>query len=178
MAAANIVPPAMPVVGLISSGDLEPGIAGALEEMLGRIALRSDPVRFDYTTYYNEEMGGELTRQWWVFGTLVQPDRLVEFKQRSNVIEQQYVNASGGRTVNIDPGLLSLNNLVLASTKNYAHRIYLGQGIYAEVTLLYQHKRFVPLAWTYPDYRDPAALEFFVRARAVLSETMKRSGDV
>lgn len=178
MAGVKAPPRVMPVVGLISSGDLAAGVAGELEDAFGRVVLRSEPARFDHTTYYNEEMGGQLTRQWWAFGDLVLPDRLVEFKHRANAIEQKHARAAGGRTVNIDPGLLSLSNLVLASTKNYAHRIYLGQGIYAEVTLLYKHKGFVPLDWTYPDYRAPAALDFFTRARARLSDAMKRSGDV
>ncbi|MBE0432955.1 DUF4416 family protein [candidate division WOR-3 bacterium] len=168
----------MPVVGLIWSGDLKADIGPELEDILGRIVLKSASRPFDHTPYYNKEMGDQLTRQWWAFGDLVMPDRLVEFKHRTNATEKKYLNAQGGRHVNIDPGLLSLSNLVLASTKNYAHRICLGQGIYAEVTLLYKHKGFVPLEWTYLDYREASALEFFTRARGILREDLTRSEDV
>lgn len=168
----------VPVVGLIWSGDLKADIGPELEDIFGRIALKSAPLPFGHTTYYNEEMGGPLTRQWWAFGDLVMPDRLAELKHLTSATEKKYLNARGGRHVNIDPGLLSLNNLILASTKNYAHRIYLGQGIYAEVTLLFKHKGFVFLDWTYPDYREASALEFFIRARGLLREDLTRSEDV
>jgi hypothetical protein len=93
----------------------------------------------------------------------------------TNAIEVKYRNEEGGRTVNIDPGLLSLSSLILASTKNYAHRIYLGQGIYAEITLIYKNHRFNALDWTYPDYQEDSALEFFQRARAILQEQLTAS---
>ena len=81
--------------------------------------------------------------------------------------------------MNIDPGFLSLSNLILASTKAYAHRIYLDKGIYAEVTLIYKDDQFNPLQWTYPDYREKTALDFFTKARVVLRERLiKHEGGV
>jgi hypothetical protein len=103
---------------------------------------------------------------------LVAPDILVKLKHKTNEIEKQHLNEKEGREVNIDPGLLSLSSLILASTKNYSHRVYLDQGIYAEVTLLFKNQQFNPLEWTYPDYRDKTALDFFTQARDILRERL------
>jgi len=162
----------LPFFGLLFSPRFSSNIVNELNEGLGEVVLKSDTVPFTHTTYYDKEMGSGLLRQWWAFGNLVLPDILVKLKLRTNEIEQRFLNDEGGRRVNIDPGLLSLSNLVLASTKNYAHRIYLGQGIYGEVTLQYKGHHFVPLEWTYPDYRENIALDFFNRARDVLRKRL------
>jgi hypothetical protein len=162
----------LPFIGLIFAPGFSSEIVKELNEGLGDVILKSDEVPFTHTTYYSKEMGLDLLRQWWAFGNLVLPDILAKLKLKTNEIEQRFLNDKGGRRVNIDPGLLSLSNLVLASTKNYAHRIYLGQGIYAEVTLLYKEHHFVPLEWTYPDYREDVALDFFNRARDVLRKRL------
>ncbi len=162
----------LPFVGLIFMQELAKDVLEELNDDIGYVILKSDPLPFTHTKYYNEEMGTDLWRQWYVFDKLVMPDVLVGLKHNTNTIEKKYLNAKGGRSINIDPGLLSLSSLVLASTKNYAHRIYLGQGIYAEVTLLYKDHRFNPLDWTYPDYKEKSALEFFERARGMLKEKL------
>jgi hypothetical protein len=164
--------PVFPVIGLIFAPDLTVGVLQELRDEIGEVVLKSDKLPFTHTTYYDQEMGGDLTRRWYGFGKLVLPDVLVGLKHNTNIIEDKYLNTKGGRSVNIDPGLLSLSSLVLASTKNYAHRIYLGQGIYAEVTLIYKEHRFHPLDWTYPDYKETSALDFFHRARAILKEKL------
>jgi hypothetical protein len=78
--------------------------------------------------------------------------QLVDIKPITNRVEKQFLDPQGGRRINIDPGLLSMENLVLATGKNFTHRIYLQKGIFAEVTLLFQKGKFVTLPWTYPDY--------------------------
>ena len=143
-----------------------------LEPDVGHVALRSEPRRFTHTTYYNTEMGSDLTRQWFVFEELIEPDKLIHLKHQTNALEKKELNDRGGRRLNIDPGLLSLSNIVLASTKNYSHRIYCGKGIYAEVTLIYQDKTFKPTEWTYPDYREKNTIEFFRAARDMLKEKL------
>jgi len=170
----------MPIIGLISTPALEPGIFAELEGKIGRVVLKSKSIPFCHTTYYNQEMGDELKRQWCAFGNLVMPDSLIELKHMTNTLEKKYLNRQGGRSVNIDPGMVSLGNLILASTKNYSHRVYLGQGIYAEVTLIFRQKQFVPLDWTYPDYREETALEFFAAARDILRDRLieNREGTV
>jgi len=150
----------------------------ALSPVVGNVALQSDTLQFTHTTYYNQEMGDGLLRQWCVFDRLIDPDLLIDLKHHSNRLEKTMLNDHGGRNMNIDPGLLSMSNVVLASTKNYAHRMYCGKGIYAEVTLIYQQKTFKPLDWTYPDYREHTAIDFFCSARELLKEKIKGADNV
>ncbi|KPK62556.1 hypothetical protein AMJ83_10630 [candidate division WOR_3 bacterium SM23_42] len=172
MAEINEPQKVLPIAGLICAHDFTADMCHELSTEFGPVILKSEVVRFDHTTYYNKEMGSDLTRQWYVFGDLILPDTLVKLKHKANAVEKKYPNKNGGRKVNIDPGLISLSNLVLVSTKNYSHRIYLGQGIYAEVTLVYKDGRFNSLDWTYPDYRENMALKFFARARAILKDKL------
>jgi hypothetical protein len=147
-----------------------------LEELasdVGAVALVSDTFQFTHTTYYNQEMGSDLVRQWYVFDKLIEPDMLVALKHATNALEKKTLTEQGGRKLNIDPGLLSMSNIVLASTKNYSHRIYSGKGIYAEVTLIYEQKTYKPLAWTYPDYCEQTAIDFFCKAREILRTKLK-----
>lgn len=163
----------LPVVGLIFIEGFE--IEPVLEELkndVGDVVLKSEILPFTHTHYYDEEMGDSLIREWLVFGELLVPDVLIHLKHRAHEIENNYLNEKGGRKVNIDPGLLSLSNLILASTKNYSHRIYLGNGIYGEVTLVYKNHYFNPLQWTYPDYREKKALDFFCEARKILKDKL------
>lgn len=153
-------------VGILTSQSaLLPKLGNLLEERLGPIDVESDILDFDYTRYYEKEMGPKLKRRFLGFHGLVYPDALVEIKHFTNQVEQA-VSEQGGRLANLDPGYVTAARIVLASTKDYAHRIYLGKGIYAEVTLLYQSGRFQTLPWTYPDYRSDAYREFFKRMRA------------
>jgi len=124
---------------------------------------------FDRTRYYAGEMGWPLHRRFISFENLIPPDQLVEIKLKTNAIEQQYL-IDGNRGVNIDPGYISPERLVLATGKNYTHRIYLSQGIFADLTLIFQKGCFRPLEWTYPDYADPETIEFFngVRKRYLI----------
>ena len=164
----------LPVTGLIFVPDLDVDICRELENIFGAVEIKSPSIPFKHTEYYGQEMGDNLSRQWIAFGDLVLPDALAEFKVKTNEIEKKHLNEKGGRLVNIDPGTVSLSNLILASTKNYSHRVYLGRGIYAEVTLVYKQKRFMPLEWTYPDYREDEALDFFARAREVLKQKLSQ----
>lgn len=163
----------LPIAGLIFINGFE--IDTVLKELtnnMGDVILKSDTISFTHTNYYNKEMGDKLLREWCMFDRLVTPDTLIQLKHKTNEIENRYLNEKGGRKVNIDPGLLSLSNLILASTKNYSHRIYLGNGIYGEVTLIYKNHCFNSLEWTYPDYREKLALEFFRKARDILREKL------
>lgn len=123
-----------------------------LEGQFGPIDYRSPVFPFSQTDYYVKEMGAPLLRRIVSFKEVVARDRLVDIKLFTNEVEKRFSDKLGGRSINIDPGLLSLENLVLATGKNFSHRIYLREGIFAEVTLLYQRGRFRSLAWTYPDY--------------------------
>ena len=163
----------LPIAGILYRPDCPvEAPLNLLVEKIGPIATHTTAIPFTHTAYYSKEMGEQLIRQWYAFDSLIDPAQLASLKVKSNEVEDKYRNEKGGRSINIDPGLITLNNLILASTKNYSHRVYLGQGIYAEVTLLYQDKRFQTLEWTYPDYREPAALEFFNEVRSFLKEKL------
>jgi hypothetical protein len=148
-----------------------------LEEQLGPIDTQSQLLEFDYTNYYEPEMGSGLKRKLLGFGRLASPEALVDLKLFTNRVEQTFA-VNGKRTVNIDPGYLMAARVVLASTKNFAHRLYLGKGIYGEVTLLYQKKDFQTLPWTYPDYRSEAYRQFFRELRRVYMAQLPVSGSM
>lgn len=164
-----MTPLAKLVIGLLGASPQRLMIAEeAISQRFGQIELRSQDIPFDFTDYYKAEFGPGLIRRWIGIAGLVAQDRLAELKLACGQVERDLAVA-GCRTVNIDPGLLTLHSLVLATTKAHAHRIYLHDGIYAELTLRYQHGCFEPLDWTYPDYRSMACHEFLGRCRARLT---------
>jgi hypothetical protein len=161
--------PAKLVVGLLSADrKLLEQAQSALAEGFGTVTVRSPEIPFNFTDYYEKEMGPNLLRLWVGFHGLVDPEQLSDFKGTTCQLEKRFFGPNAKRRVNLDPGLLSLHNLVLASTKGYAHRIYLRNGIYADLTLLFQSGKFQPLAWTYPDYQTPTCHEFLMRCRKEL----------
>jgi hypothetical protein len=144
------------------------GLAAEAEKVLaahwGPVDDRSALIPFTFSDYYQKEMGAGLLRGWLSFEQLISPDALAALKTAANGFETTFA-AAKGRSVNIDPGYITMAKLVLASTKDYSHRIYLSSGIYAEVTMLYSHHRYVTLPWTYLDYQSSPAIEFFTRVR-------------
>ena len=145
---------------------------GALVKHFGSMDYESDVFPFDHTTYYAPEFGEGLVRQVVAFRDLISPGSLARIKRTTNELEMTWT-VDGGRRVNIDPGYVSLSKLVLATTKNYSHRICLGQGIYAEVTLRYRQGAFHPWEWTYPDYASSAYLELFAEIRGIYVEQLR-----
>jgi len=142
-----------------------------LVRAFGPIEAESDVYPFDHTDYYRSEMGGDLMRKFIAFEQLIPPRKLIEAKIKANQIEKQLFVEIGEelhRRINIDPGYLELSKIVLASTKNYSHRIYLDKGIFAEVTMIRRGNRYRFLQWTYPDYVHPSAMKFFEESRILL----------
>ncbi|HTW92461.1 MAG TPA: DUF4416 family protein [bacterium] len=157
------------VVGLLSSDrNLLAQAQSALSEGFGTVSVKSPEIPFNFTDYYEKEMGPNLIRQWVGFHGLVEPDQLHEFKRTTGMLERRFIGPERKRRVNLDPGLLSLYNLVLASTKGFAHRVYLRDGIHAELTLMFHAGKFQPLPWTYPDYQTPVCQEFLINCRREL----------
>lgn len=168
--------PAKLVIGLLlARRDLFPALAAELEVAFGRVDLVSAWMPFDYTTYYAKEMGAGLSRRVLAFRPLMAQERLPEVKSATNAIECAHA-PDGRREVNIDPGYLLLERFVLATGKNYSHRIYLGQGIYADLTLIYRRGTFHPLPWTYPDYAGPALRRFLLAVRGKYALDLKATG--
>jgi hypothetical protein len=157
--------PAKLVVGLLSAHrEMFAALAAELEAAFGALDLVSAWMPFDYTSYYAAEMGAGLVRRLLAFRTLVDQERLAAIKLTTHAIEHSR-SVDGRRRVNIDPGLLSLERLVLATGKNFSHRIYLGQGVYADLTLIYRGGGFQTLPWTYPDYADLPLQRFLLGVR-------------
>jgi hypothetical protein len=141
--------------------------------VFGPTAAISDAFSFTETDYYAAEMGGGLKKQFWAFESLIDPGRLAAIKRRTNEWEAEYAALKQHpepRPLNLDPGYLTLAKLVLATTKDHAHRIYLADGIYAEVTLSFRGGQWQPFDWTYPDYRRPDYQAFFIRCRQLMAQ--------
>ena len=154
------------VAGLLAaSRDRFDDVHAAIRDTFGPMDAATEPTPWTQSKYYEEEMGSSLWRQFVAFERPVSPGDLARVKRRSNALEERWRDASG-RRVNIDPGVLDLNKVILASTKDAAHRIYLGEGIYAEATLRFERGSFRPYAYTYPDYAAPEAVDFFNAVRA------------
>ena len=136
-----------------------------LESSFGPGRLLCDPLSFDKTDYYKPEMGSPLFRVFWMAQVLFDRDRLADIKNESNKIEKTFSDESGLRSVNLDPGLLSAENFILATTKNFSHRVYLRDGIFADLTLVYKNGGYAPLEWTYPDYADLVVRNILKSAR-------------
>lgn len=158
MAAPRIPEPALLVVAAFSRhGDALTWAQQNLQTHFGPIARIGPAMVFDHTGYYESEMGSGLLKQLLAFEQLVSEGQLVDIKLRTNDLEREIAKTSGYlevRPLNLDPGLLTLGKFLLATTKDQAHRIYLRDGIYAEVTLRFQAGQFEPWPWTYADYRE------------------------
>jgi hypothetical protein len=143
---------------------------------LGPIALESEPFDFNQTSYYSKEMGPQLFKKLFAFADLVDPSKLADIKNMTNEIESTSHSTSLSeqpRPLNLDPGLLNLGKFMLATTKDQAHRIYLKDGIFAEVTLHFQDKEFVEWPWTYADYRTEHVKAFLKKARSFYKDKLK-----
>ncbi|MDR2191621.1 MAG: DUF4416 family protein [Endomicrobium sp.] len=144
-----------------------------LEKKLGKIDFTSEIINFeDFTSYYNAEMGVGIKRFWISFENLISPEDLAEIKVFTNSLEDE-LSVNNKRRVNIDPGYVSAANVILASTKDFSHRIYLGKGIYAEVTTIYKKEGFIKLPWSYPDYMSQTASDFLMKIRTSLMKRLK-----
>ncbi len=125
-----------------------------LEERLGLMDYESPCLPFDHTAYYNAELGESISRRFIGFERLCEQDTLVTIKLFTNSLESYFARPDGRRRINIDPGFITQERLVLATGKNFTHRIYLGQGIFGDLTLMYQGKTWQVFPWTFPDYKS------------------------
>ena len=158
------------ITGLIGKESLFAKVKTKLSRKFGKIDFESKILDFTYTDYYNREMGSDLKRQFLSFKRLISPEMMPDIKNYTNALESKFFSSNKKRSVNIDPGYLSLSKLVLATTKDHQHRIYLGKGIYAEVTLRYRNKTFCTWEWTYPDYCTKEYISIFNHLRKELYE--------
>jgi hypothetical protein len=147
------------------------------EAAWGPVALESQRFPFDATDYYEASMGPGISKVFYAFERLIDPERLAELKLLTNAWEADYAGKGGHaetRPLNLDPGYLTPAKLVLASTKDHAHRMYLSRGIYAEVTLFYKHRQWQAREWTFPDYQRADYQQFFSQCREYLRARMSQ----
>ncbi|MCE9584228.1 MAG: DUF4416 family protein [Planctomycetes bacterium] len=163
-------PPAALVAGVLAGSEaLLTSTRASLEREWGSVLLASVPRPWTESDYYAPEMGSGLLRQFLGFATVVPVDRLAALKRRAIEIEETFkAGAPVARPVNIDPGLLAPFNLTLASTKRSGHRVWVGEGIWAEITLTFRDGDFQPLPWTYPDYARQDTRDFLTAVRKAM----------
>jgi len=179
---AKIRPP-LPVklfIGLLSSDrDLLDRCAALLQDRFGPLDFRSPAAPWDHTDHYARELGDGLLRTFLFFDNLIDPGDLPEIKHFTNSIENRLSTSADGsarRLVNIDPGYLTEARVVLASAKDYAHRVYIGNNIYAEATLLFRDGSFRVRDHTYPDFRADEVIKMFNSLREVLRKQLQQQG--
>ncbi|MDR1523401.1 MAG: DUF4416 family protein [Endomicrobium sp.] len=143
-----------------------------LENKFGKIDFISDIMLFDFSNYYNPEMGENLKRLWVSFEKLILSSQLAGIKVFTNSLEESFA-INSKRQINIDPGYITPANVILATTKDYSHRIYLDSGIYGEVTTIYKKNGYTKLPWSYPDYLSDTATKFLLEARQSLIARLK-----
>ena len=154
------------IIGMIARDTaLFEKIQDILTRKFGKVDASSPVFEFNLTDYYHREFGTDLKRRFLSYERLVNPDSLAEIKQKTNSLEKRFLKKTGERRINLDPGYVTLSKLVLASTKNYSHRIYAAKGIFQEITLYFQNNTFQPGRWTYPDYRRENHIHFFNTVR-------------
>ena len=176
----QIHPPTPALAIIAASSRHAEALAWALqraEQQFGPMALVSAPFDFTETDYYAATMGLELMKQFFACERLIDPASLAELKPQTNQWEAEYAALARHpepRPLNLDPGYITPAKLVLASTKDHAHRLYLQGGIYAELTLGYRHRQWQPREWTYPDYRRADYQEFFTKCRDLLLQSQQQ----
>jgi len=178
MAEATAPPDVKLICGMISAYEtLFDEAADRLAEVFGPVDLISEVMDFSFTHYYDRQMGQPLQRRFVSFAAPIRPEALVDAKWITNAFEKDFASRFGPRPprpMNLDPGYIEPSKLVLASMKNFSHRIYLGRSVYAEVTLIYHKGRWDALPWTFPDYASPLYHPFFSRVRQRLKEGEKK----
>lgn len=158
---------------LIHNLSLMDDVVKAVTKIFGEADYIGEPFLFTFTNYYCQEMGSPIYRFFLSLKKLYSPNELSNVKIKTNLIENNF-SLSGKRMVNLDPGIMALSRFVLASTKESSHRIPLKDGIYGEITLMFEKGSFRPVEWTYPDYRSGQYLTILNRIRNIYREQLKQ----
>lgn len=159
--------PAKLVCSVLSAdlAGLYPATLAGLEARFGPVDFVSEELPFTFTSYYDRELGTPIARRFLAFARLIPQDGLVAVKLATNALELDLAGPDGRRRVNCDPGLVTQERLVLATGKNFGHRVYLGQGIFADLTLVFRGGSWQTLPWTFPDYASPPMREVLTTIR-------------
>ena len=167
------------IVGMISSSDqLIEQATELLQNRLGLVDIKSETFSFDHTKYYEPEMGANLKKYFVSFQNPADPGELAELKIFTNQLEENLTksaNHTHPRAINLDPGYIAPSKLILASMKDFSHRIYLASGVYAEVTLQWRASNWQSLPWTFPDFAAGTYFEFLTSARQSLMDSRPKN---
>ena len=177
MGSVRVFNPVKLFVGvLVSDETLVSSVEARLASSFGTIDHRSPILPFTFTDYYRKETGDHILRVFFSFENLIEAERLPGLKWQTNTFEEEFAAAGSSvpRPVNLDPGYLEHAKVVLASTKNFYHRMYLGRRIFGEVTMHYRHQEYEFFPWTYPDYKSPEYQKFFREIRELYREQLRR----
>lgn len=171
---AAVMPKSVCLITALCFNDkiLKDNTIALMEKEYGPIQFELAPLLFSYTNYYGKEMGSNLQKMYLSFKELVDPAQLSGIKHFTNKLELKTAT-NGDRNINIDPGYIEIPKLILATTKNFSHRIYIGDGIYGDVQLYWQNGSFQVNPWTYPDYQDSRVKSFFETIRNNYFKTLK-----
>lgn len=143
----------------------------ALQARFGEVLMESAELTWNYTSYYRDELGEGIIRRFAFFKDPIYQGDIADIKQFTIGVEKELA-VSGKRTVNIDPGYMTSAKIVLATTKDYSHRIYLKDNIFAEVTLMYVKGFYEGHRFTYPDFLTTNYQNIFQIARKLLPATI------
>ncbi|MCK4628811.1 MAG: DUF4416 family protein [Sedimentisphaerales bacterium] len=167
------------IVGMLSKNqELFARVEDEMRTLWGNTDVCSEVMPFTHTNYYQKKMGSPLWRKFIAFVELIDPGWLARIKRQSNELEDQYAKNNKYqepgvlRPINLDPGYIDMSKLVLATTKNYSHRIYIGDSMYAEATLHYHKGAWQSWPYTYPDYACGDYSDFFNRVRERLMDQL------
>ncbi len=144
-----------------------------LVEKYGEIDYQGDQFNFEISEYYRPEMGWPIYRRFWAFETLINPNEIARLKIECNEIEDQ-LTVDGNRKVNLDPGYMDYDKIVLASAKYNGQKIYLDYGIYADLTLRYEKGEYYPYPWSFPDFKEGQYNQTFLRIREIYKVQLKK----
>ncbi len=165
------------IIGILAADETSLAAAiKAINKPFGVIDLASDVWPFTQTDYYKDELGPNALRQFVSIEKLIDPGKLAQIKHDTNSLEQQLADSLKlplPRPVNLDPGFIEPSKLILASTKNFSHRIYIGNKMFAEVTLMYEKGHWRHFEYTFPDYRQSCYHDFLSKVRTRLMEQLK-----
>jgi len=170
----EIYPVQLFVAALYRKNESFTGILDQICTRFGDVEHEYGPVAFHHSQYYAAEMGDDLVKIYLIFKQYIDRALLPEIKNFTNTIEQTHAS-DGKRRFNLDPGYIARDKLVLATTKDFYHRLYLSDGIFGEVTLHYRNGKFRHFSWTYPDYKEDAVQKLLEKGRAKLVTYIRKN---
>ena len=171
-------PPVKLIIGMMTPDpELFSSVVEILTQRFGIMDFCGDIMPFNFTDYYVKEMGENLLRKFISFEKFIQPEEIVEIKHFTNEVEKEFLTVgTNKRRINLDPGYITAAKLILATTKDNIHRIYLQDGIFAVMTLRVEGKTFRPWQWTYPDYQSEEYINLFNQIRQIYLQQLRCSG--